>query len=218
MDRFRLVPLFVPILAVLLIPGSGFAAKAYTTDAQEVPLLTAPGKGKTILMIPPSSAVEPVSTNSWTHVRYTKPDGQVRDGWVPSKFLGARPPDSTVAKELTAENSSLKEQLDGLQLEKTGLSQKTKELTDALSKVNAAYAELKTGSSDFLKFKAECDAAKSSLASAQENIQSCMQESENLRLSQHVQYIALGASILLFGMLLGWMSGRRQKKRKSSYY
>jgi SH3 domain protein len=218
MDRFRLMPLFVPILAVLLIPGSVFAAKAYTTDAQEVPLLTAPGKGKTILMVPPASAVEPVNPNGWTHVRYTKPDGQVRDGWIQSKFLGARPPDSAVGKELSAENTSLKEQLDSIQQEKTGLSQKEKELTDALNKVNASYSDLKAGSSDFLKFKAECDTAKSSLASAQENIQTLVQENENLKLSQTAQFIAVGASILLVGLVLGWATGRRQKKRRSSYY
>lgn len=218
MDRFRLAHLLVVILAVFLYSDSAFAAKAYTTDTQEVPLLTAPGKGKTILMIPPASAVEPVNPNSWTHVRYTKPEGDVRDGWVQGKFLGARPPDSAVARELSTENASLKEQLDNIQLEKTALSQKEKELTDKLTQLNRVYEELKAGSTDFLKFKAECDAAKANLASAQESAQNCMQEKNNLELSERVKLLALGASILLFGWFMGWVIGRRQKKRKSAYY
>jgi len=169
-------------------------------------------------MIPPASAVEPVNPNGYIHVRFTKPDGQVRDGWVQSKFVGARPPDSAVERELGAENASLKEQLDSAQQDRTSFSQKEKELTEKLTQLNKAYEELKAGSSNFLKFKAECDAAKSELSSAQDKAQNCMQENENLRLSERVRYLALGASILLFGLFLGWLSGRRQKKRKSTYY
>jgi SH3 domain protein len=218
MDRFRLEYLFVPILALFLIPGPVFAAKAYTTDTQEIPLLSIPGKGKTILTIPPASAVEPVNTNGWVHVRYTKPDGEVRDGWVQSKFLGARPPDSAVAKELGAENASLKEQLDGMDKERATLTEREKELTDKLNKLNKSYEDLKAGSTDFLKFKAEHDAAIASLASAQENIQTLIQENENLKLSERVKFVGLGASILAGGLIFGWLAGRRQKKRKSSYY
>lgn len=150
MDRFGLARLWVPILAVFLFTGPVFAQKAYTTDAQEIPLLTAPGKGKTILMVPPASTVEPLNTNSWVHVRYTKPNGEVREGWVQSKYLGARPPDSAVAKELGAENASLRERLDGVDREKTTLSEREKDLTDKLTKLNAAYEDLKAGSSNFL--------------------------------------------------------------------
>jgi SH3 domain protein len=218
MDRFRLEYLLVAILAVFLFSDTVFAAKAYTTDTQEVPLLSEPGKGKTILMIPAASAVEPVNPNGYTHVRFTKQDGQVRDGWVQSKFLGARPPDAAVERELGAENASLKEQLDSVQQEKTALSQKEKELTDKLTQLNKVYEDLKAGSSNFLKFKAECDQAKTDLASAQDKAQNCMQENENLKFSERVRYFGEGAFILLLGLFLGWLSGRRQKKRKSNYY
>jgi SH3 domain protein len=218
MHRFRFALLLVPILAVFLFSDSALAAKAYTTDAQEVPLLSSPGTGKTILMVPPASGVEPVNPNGWTHVRYTKPTGEVRDGWIQSKFLGARPPDSAVAKELGAENNSLKAQLESMDREKTALSLKEKELTDKLTKLNTVYEDLKSSSSDFLKFKTECDAAKSDLARAQEKAQMYMQENVNLKLSERVQFVALGAFILLLGWFMGWLIGRRQKKRKSSYY
>jgi hypothetical protein len=140
MERLRPFSAFAALTAVLLISAPAFGAKAYTTDTQEVILRNTPdGNGKAVVIIPPASAVELVNPNQWTRVRYSKPGGETRDGWVPSRFLGARPPDSAIGRELGAENSALKEELGTLDKEKTGLVQKEKELTDKLTKLNAAY-------------------------------------------------------------------------------
>ncbi len=220
MNRVSAAFLFLPILSVSCFCDPALAAKAYTTDTQEVQLRSVPktSEGKTLMMVPPSSAVDVVSSNGWTHVRYTKPDGTVRDGWIQSRFLGARPPDSTIAKVLTAENDALKEQLSTLEQERTGLAMKEKDLTDRLGKISGAYEELKSGSANYVKLKAEYDSAKSSLSSAQENIQSLIQENENLKLSQRLQWFAAGAMVLLFGWFIGWATGKRQKKKRGSYY
>ena len=112
----------------------------------------------------------------------------------------------------------MKERLDELDKEKAGLSQREKDLSDKLTKLNAAYEELKGGSGNYLKLKAEYDSAKSSLASAQEHIQTMVQENDNLKLSQRVQWFVAGALVLLLGWSMGWATGRRQKKKKGSYY
>lgn len=219
MNVFRLAFGSVILLAAVSLTGTAFAAKAYTTDTQEIPL-NATGKlsGKTILSIPPASEVEIISSNGWARVRFTQPDGQVRDGWVQSKFLSSRPPDSTIAKELNAENAALKVQLGTLDNERTGLSQREKDLTEKLTKLNAAYEELKNGSANYVKLKTEYDSAKGNLASAQENIQNLIQENESLKLSQRMQWFAAGAFVLVFGWLLGWATSRRSKKKRGSYY
>ena len=219
MDRFRPALAFSLFLAALLIAGPVRAAKVYTTDTQEVPLrLTPNSAGKSILMIPPASALELMNSRTWVRVRYTKPGGEARDGWVQLGYLSARPPDSAIARELGSENDSLKERLDALDQEKTGLSQREKELTEKLTKLNAAYEELKGGSGNYLKLKGEYDSAKTSLAGAQENIQSLLQENENLKLSQRLRGFLAGAGVLFCGLFLGWWTGRRQKKKKGSYY
>jgi SH3 domain protein len=219
MNRFRSVLALATALAVLVPAGTALAVKVYTTDTQELPLRASPSiGGKSLLMIPPASGVELVNPHSYTKVRYEKPGGEVREGWVASRFLSSQPPDSSVARELKAENETLKERLDELDKEKAGLSQREKELTDKLTKLNAAYEELKGGSVNYLKLKSEFDSAKSSLASAQENIQTMIQENENLKLSQRVQWFVAGALVLVFGWFMGWVTGRRHKKKKGSYY
>ncbi|MEN6439120.1 MAG: TIGR04211 family SH3 domain-containing protein [Syntrophobacter sp.] len=219
MHKFSPFSASAALIAVLVATGPAYGIKAYTTDAQEVTLRSAPrNDSKAISTIPPASAVELVNPNSWSHVRYTRPEGDVKDGWMPSKFLGARPPDSAVAKELGAENAALKEFATGLEQDKSSLAQRERELTDKLTKLNAAYEELKSGSGNYLKLKAEYDSARVSLTSAQENIQTLIQENENLKLTQRIQYFVAGAAVLLAGWLLGWLTTRRQKKKKQSYF
>jgi SH3 domain protein len=219
MNRFRSALVLTTALAVLVPAGTALAIKVYTTDTQELPLRASPSSGgKSLLMIPPASGVELVNPHSYTKVRYEKPGGEVREGWVASRFLSAQPPDSSVARELKDENGTLKERLDELDKEKDGLSQREKELTDKLTKLNAAYEELKGGSVNYLKLKSEFDSAKSSLASAQENIQTMIQENENLKLSQNVHWFVAGALVLVFGWFMGWVTTGRRKKKKGSYY
>ncbi|MGC9964002.1 MAG: TIGR04211 family SH3 domain-containing protein [Syntrophobacteraceae bacterium] len=219
MNKFRSALALATALTILVPAGTALAIKAYTTDTQELPLRASPStSGKSLLTIPPASSVELVNPHSYTKVRYGKPGGEVREGWVASRFLSAQPPDSSVARELKTENEALKERLDELDKEKAGLSQREKDLTDKLTRLNSAYEELKGGSVNYLKLKSEYDSAKSSLASAQENIQTMIQENENLKVSQRVQWFVAGALVLLLGWFIGWATGRRKRKKKGSYY
>ncbi len=207
------------LMAILLVAGPVLGTKVYTTDTQELTLRAVPGnRGKAITNLPPASALELVKEHGWTLVRYTDPGGKSRDGWVPSRFLGAWPPDSSIAKEIGGENEALKQQLGVSEKERSALLEKEKELTDKLVKLNGAYEELKKGSADYLKLKTEYDTAKTTLASAQENIQTLVQENENLKMSQLIRWFMAGALVLLLGLFLGWVSGRRQKRKKSTYF
>ena len=204
---------------ILLCAGAANAITIYTTDTQETPLRNTPSvSGKTLAVIPPASGVELVNPNSYTKVRFKKPDGQLKEGWIATRFLNSQPPDSSVSKALGAENESLNARLDELEQEKTGLSEKEKELTEKLIKLNSAYEELKGGSANYLKFKSEYDSTKASLASAQENIQMLNQENENLRVSHNVWIFLAGASVLLAGWILGLVTRKWRKKRKGTYY
>ncbi len=209
----------VAALVILVPAGAALAAKAYTTDAQELSLRSTPSSnGKILLMIPPSSAVELVNPNSYTRVRYAKPDGEIREGWIASRFLSPWPSDPSIARGLGAENAALKERLEELERGKTALSAKEEELTDKLTRLNAAYEELKGGSANYLKLKSEYDSVKTSQASAQENIQALIQENENLKLSREIQWVVVGVASLFFCLFIGWATGRRSRKKKGPYY
>jgi SH3 domain protein len=219
MGRFRSALALATALAVLIPAGAALAVTAYTTDTEELPLRATPSSsGKTLLTVPPASSVELVNPESYAKVRYRKPGGQMQEGWIAWRFLSPRLPDSLMSRELEAENVALKAQLDEVGKVNTALSQKEKELTDKLTKLNAAYEELKGGSANYLKLKSENDSAKASLTSAQENIQSLIQENENLKISHNIRWFVAGALVLLFGWFMGWVSGKWRKKRKGTYY
>ena len=219
MDRFRFALALATALAILIPAGAALAVKAYTTDTQELPLRATPSpSGKTLLNVPPASDVELVNPGSYAKVRYRKPDGKMQEGWIASRFLSPRLPDPSMTKELEAENAALKAQLGEADKEKTELSQKEKELTDKLTKLNAAYEELKGGSANYVKLKSEYDYAKAGLASAQGNIQTLIQENENLKLSHSVRWFVAGSLVLLSGWFIGWATSRWGKKRKGTYY
>ena len=220
MNRFRSTLALATVLAVMVPAGVALAVKVYTPDTQELPLRNAPTTAsKTLLLIPPASAIELVNEHAYTKVRYAKPGGEVREGWVASRFLSSQPPNSSLSRDLKAENEAQKERLDQIDKEKEELSQREKELTDKLTRLNAAYEELKGGSVNYLKLKSEYDSAKSSLASAQENIQTMIQENDNLKVTQRVQWFVAGALVLLLGWFMGWATGRRGgRKKKGAYY
>jgi SH3 domain protein len=219
MDRFRSALALATALAILTAAGAAMAVTAYTADTQELPLRATPSNsGKALLIVPPASEVELVYPGSYTKVRYRKPDGGMQEGWIASRFLSPRLPDPSMTRELEAENVALKAQLEEADKEKTELSQKEKELTDKLTKLNAVYEELKAGSANYVKLKYEYDFAKAGLASAQGNIQTLMQENENLKLSHNIRWFVAGALILLSGWFIGWATGRWRKKRRGTYY
>ena len=219
MDRLLSALALPTVLAILISTSAAFATKVYTTDTQELPLRATPSRsGKTLLMVPPASAVELVYSNSYTKVRYETPDGEKHEGWIPLRFLSPQPPDSSMTRELGAENETLKKRLGELDKEKTALSHNEEELTDKLTKLNAAYHGLEEGSANYLKLKSENDFLKTSLASAQEKIGTLIQENDNLKLSHKAQWFVPGVLILFSGWFMGWAWGRWRKRRRRTYY
>jgi SH3 domain protein len=218
MNRLRLLLALSTALSILIATDAALAVKAYTTDSQELPLRVTPSSnGKTLLMVPPGSLVELVNPHSYTKVRFQKPDSQIEEGWIASRFLSPWPSNPSMAKELGAENEALKAKLAELDQQKTELSQKEQELTDKLTKLNSAYEELKGGSANYLKLKSEYDTATVSLGSAQEQIQTLVQENESLKLARDVRWVAATMGVLLTGWFLGWVTSRR-RRRKGVYY
>ena len=219
MDRFRSALTLATALAILIPAGAALAVIAYTTDTHELPLRATPStNGKIILNVPPASGVELVNPLSYIKVRYQTQNGEMQEGWVAARFLSERPPGSSAARKLEAENETLRVQMGEVDKEKTELSQKEKELTDKLTKLNAAYEVLKDGSANYLKLKSENESAKASLTSAQENIQTLVQENENLKVSHNIRWFVAGALVLLSGWFMGWAAGKWRKKRRGTYY
>ena len=208
----------IGVLLILLGSANAWAVKAYTTDARELPLRNTPNNSsRAILTLPPASPVEVLDQREWSRVSYTGPGGEAREGWVPTKLLDSRPPESAAIKQLDVENAALREQIGLLEKDKAGFQQREKDLTDKAARLSAAYEELKKGSTEYVKLKEEYDSTRTLLRNAQEYIQNLLQEQEGLRLSNRIQWFIAGAMVLFFGMLVGWGFGKRNKKRRAYY-
>jgi len=153
----------------------------------------------------------------WIQVRFVGPSGEIKDGWVQNTAVAAYPPESIFVKQLQTENAQINEKLISLEREKTDFFQREKDLAEKLKKSETAYESLKSGSTNYVKLKEEYDAAKATLVSAEENIQALIQENEDLKFSARIRWFIAGAIVLLFGWLLGWLTSRSEKKRRSQY-
>jgi SH3 domain protein len=214
-----------PILAALLMltisfaPAQGWALQAFTTDAQEVPLRAGgSSKHRTIAKIPPSTAVEVLKQPDWTQVRYTDPNGEVKEGWVGTSLLTFQPPESVALRELRTENKGLREQAESTEREKQELARTQEELTGKYAKLEAEYEALKAGSANYVQLKEESDALKNSLAEARQNFQTLLQENDSLKFSSQIRIFAAGAGVLLVGLFIGWTVGKQLRRRRSNYF
>jgi SH3 domain protein len=56
------------------------------------------------------------------------------------------------------------------------------------------------------------------LETAQGDVQGLTKENESLKSSQRNRWFAMGALVLLCGLMIGVVVGRQQRKRKSIYH
>jgi SH3 domain protein len=219
MKNIRLWPIPVLFLTMVLHCQASWAAKAYIVDTKDAPIRSSPNsQSKAFATLEPGTSLEIVKGSDWTLVRFTDSEGKPREGWVATGALGARPPESTLTKELQNENAALTERLAQLEKEREQLHQREKKLSDDLSKLQTDHERLRSGSANYVALRDEYEATKTNLASAQESIQTLTQENESLRLSRRVTWFAAGAFVMFCGWLIGWFTGRHQRKRRIIYF
>jgi SH3 domain protein len=215
------------ILGFCLISEKSWATRAYVTDSFEITLRTGPSSQNKVIAMPASGeAVEILnSQDDWSNVRLLGRERGAVEGWVLSRYLIERLPWEMQARTLKAESTRIKEKLEQLESEQGQATHREQELTnelkknvDALKKLKNEYNSLKRGAADYLKLKRDYDLATTKLESTQKTAQSLTKENERLRYSQRNKWFATGALVLLVGLIVGLVLGRKEKKRKSLYY
>ncbi|UCF84300.1 MAG: TIGR04211 family SH3 domain-containing protein [Desulfobacteraceae bacterium] len=225
MKKFRLI--LIITLGLCLMGQWSWAERAYITDSFKITLRTGPSSENKVIAMPTSGeAVEVLdSQDNWTHIRLLDRGQGTLDGWVLSRYLIDRLPWELQAGNLKAENSRIKDKLTLIQSEQGEAAGREQELTgelkknsEALKKLQTEYESLKQGATDYLNLKKEYDTTRSKLETIQKTAQTLTADNERLRSSQRNRWFATGAAVLLIGMIIGLVLGRREKKRKSLYY
>jgi SH3 domain protein len=225
MNRFRLLLGLISVCFMAAQPS--WAATVYVSDSFEITLRTGPSIENRIIAMPSSGqTLETLDIQGdWTQVRMHQPDGSTVEGWVLNRYLMTRLSWEARAKALKEKNASLREKLASTEKrlkEVTGREQdlagKLKEKIEALENVQTNYDSLRNRSADYLKLESAYKENRSKLETAEERVARLTKEIEQLHASKKNRWFLTGALVLLFGLLIGLLIGRQQRKRRSSYY
>ena len=196
----------------------------YVTDVFEVMVRTGPKKTNKIIAMPKSGTpIEIIElpdeqrVEEWVKVRLDNGT----EGWMLSRFLIPGPPKKDVIARLENNNRKLKQRVATLGEENVQLKKVRKELESALKNQTAkgttlkdSYETLKRESKDFLALKASYEKASQELKTKTKQVGELQQDVEGLRNSQTLRWFVAGASIILVGFIIGYVS-RRPKRRSS---
>ena len=215
------------VFLVSMAAQSCWAATVYVSDSFEITLRTGPSIENKIIAMPSSGQPLEVldAQDDWTQVRMHKPDGEIVEGWVLTRYLSTRMPWEVQAENLNAENASLKEKLAYAEnrlkeatVREQGLADKLKENTEALEDVRAEYDSLRHRAADYIKLEAAYEANRSKLEAAEADVNRLTEEVTELRSSKRNRWFLTGALVLFIGLIIGLVLGRQSRRRRSSYY
>jgi len=227
MKKFRPVFFVIFVIMGLCLTGqASWATKAYVTDSLEITFRTGPSiENKIITFLRSGQPLEVLeSRDDWSRVRITGPEAGYMEGWVLSRYLSTQQPWEIQAISLKKENARLKEELGRIKeqwrkadQEEKGISEELKGNVEALHRIQDAYETLKREAADFLRLKSVHDATSKTLETTMETVRKLTKENEELRSSQKNKWFATGALVLLCGLMIGLLTGRQYKKRKTYY-
>ena len=192
MKKFQHIILLT--LGLCLMGQTSWANKAFVTDSFRISLRRGPSLENKILKFLPSGLPVEIleSQDGWSYIHLSEFEKGNMGGWVLSRYLITRLPWENQAKSLRQETSQLEKRLASID--------------------NEWKKTLKRNTTNYLKIKAAHEIS-------QKTIQALTKENETLINSQRNNWFAVGALVLLCGMMIGFVIGRQQKKpRESSYF
>ncbi len=215
------------LVCLMGFSGLSFSATAYVTDSFKITLRTGPStENRIVFLLPSGQPLEVIETQGdWSHVKVLGRGDPPPEGWVLTRYLIERLPWKKQAEAFRSENITLKEKLNQAQKEilaikqsNTELAKELEETRKALKDVAGRYNRLKEGASEYLKLKKKYAEVRSEVERNQAVIERLTKENNQYRYSEKKKWFALGAMVLLCGLLIGIVIGRQQRKRRSYIY
>jgi SH3 domain protein len=190
--------------------------EAYVKDIMEITLRETPGTGSKVLRMIRSGEKVTVLEESegWSKVRLM--DGT--EGWMVSRYLVQEEPLSVRSRILIEENTKLKHSMSELAGQNLELNKANEELKAMLNQVRAEYeavknelTQFKENASDYLSLKKENEELKLKQERQGASTQKNAKEPEYN--AEPYTWMIYGASILVFGMILGAFLRRGSSSR-----
>ena len=218
----RLLFLLVGIFTLFLAAAPAFSAVAYVTDVFQIPLRTGASAEYRIIAMPSSGQALEIlgSDGDWSHVRLLGESD--KEGWILSRYIITRPPWEMQAKALREEKSSLLQKATSLEnklnqtiKENEELSKRAESESKALHALQKDFDSLRKGAENYLNLKTLHEEAERKLAQMKKELDQITTENRRLSSSEKTRWLATGALVLLFGLIIGITIGKREKRRRS---
>ncbi len=193
---------FICLLGMVLA-GPLAARDIYVTGITKITMRTGPGvEHKIVAMLTSGSKLETIEyQKDWSHVK-TQDN---KRGWVLSRFLTEKVPQTLLVKQLQDENARLVTALEQAEDKKRALAEKN----DLLGDIEKKYKKLKQASAEFLKLN-ESYKVLSKLSQDQKDQIHTLEQ--NLNNEEKIWFLS-GAGVFIVGLIIGLST--RKKKRSS---
>ena len=211
--RFLLILVMVSCFSI-----TAFATEdAYVTDSFKISIRRGPSLENKILDFLPSGMPVTVleEKDGWTRVIVPKSNEKELIGWVLTRYLIRRQPWKEQRMRLAKRLNIVEQNMDACQGNLEEVSKKERELAQlqikfvkTIDTLQKDYEALKTGSADYLKIKEEYEMQKEMTAELKK-------ENDRLKDLGRLSFFGLGAFVLLSGLAIGVIIGRRNQKRSS---
>ncbi|MDY0163729.1 TIGR04211 family SH3 domain-containing protein [Desulfobotulus sp.] len=211
--------LFFCLSGLLFFASSGMAQarQAYVTDNFQISIRRGPTTEHRILrFISSGQAVEVLEeTDGWSHIRTIEPADRQITGWVLTRYLIHRLPHEYQSLLLTEQNEKLQKQsLEDQKARKLAeeelnrLQNLLSETQTQLENTQRSLDQLTEDASDYLTLRQNC-------TEQEKEHEKLLSENIILRKQTRHQSLLIGGGLVLAGLFLGFMWGRREKNRYS---
>ena len=214
---------FAAMTWMLFVSISG-ARTMYVTDSFEIMVRTGPSvEHKIIAVIKSNDEVDVLEEqDGWTKI--TLNDGS--EGYVLTRFLTSETPNLFIMKTMQSKLVTLEREVKELREAKERLEASSGQLRSALSSreqelagVKGEYEKWKKGANQYVKVKKRGDVLQSENSKLKMQLKNLEQQNAWLKRWKDSVVLASGAGVLLFGWLLGFVTGRIQiRRRRRMFY
>jgi SH3 domain protein len=208
---------------LLLCATSVLAQTWYIKPTAEIPLRRGQGTDYKILAIVSDGLAVNIVEEDETWAKITTENGE--EGWILKRYLTRDTPLDKVVTALRTENNALKEKVNSveqqnteLQRLKTALEETLANNKSELASTTEKYRSLVEDNENVITMKNELSESRQTVTSLQQKIGAIVAENERLKASQTIKWFLAGGGTLVFGCVVGLLSAKASKKRKSSLY
>jgi SH3 domain protein len=179
------------------------AQDIYVSGITKITMRTGPGvEHKIVAMLTSGSKLETIEyQKDWSHVRTQNN----KTGWVLSRFLTEKAPQTLLVKQLQNENERLVLVLEQTEEKKRILAEKNESLVD----IEEKYKKLEQASADFLKLNDSYKTLAKQSQAQKDHIQTL---EKNMNNEEKLWFLS-GAGVFIVGLIIGLST--RKKKRSS---